>query len=221
MKGWLLKHITLRAPDSAAEELASGITHLLGAALSAVGMAFLVSRMVTGSGPLEALGAVVYGLSMVVLYSASSAYHLTSDPVWKRLFRVLDHVAIYLLIAGTYTPVALAIGGRLGWGLFAAIWALAALGIAFTFRFWGRYRALHVALYVAAGWTVVVAWRPVMERFPTELFGWALAGGVTYTLGAVVYMLKRLPFHHALWHLFVLGGSVCFFVGIYRNILLI
>jgi len=220
VRQWLLDNISLRAPDPPAEERASGWTHLLGVVLSVIGTGALLLRTLDGGERGDVVGVLVYGLSMTTLYAASTSYHLSADPVRRRFFRMMDHVSIYLLIAGTYTPITLAIGGRVGWGVFATVWTMAALGIAATFRFWGRYRLLHVAFYVATGWSIVIAWRPVMEAFSTEMFAWVLAGGVTYTVGAVVYSIKRLPYNHAIWHLFVLGGSACFFVGIYRNILL-
>ncbi|MFH1810326.1 MAG: hemolysin III family protein [Pseudomonadota bacterium] len=219
MKQWLLTHITLRPDDPPAEERASGLTHLVGAILSVIGTAFLLLRMLREGERSDVLASAVFGLSMIVLYSSSAAYHLSHDPVRRRFFRVMDHVAIFLLIAGTYTPLALGIGGRVGWSMFAAIWTVASLGITFTFVFWGRLRWLHVIVYVATGWTVVLFWEPVMATVPRELFGWTLAGGLVYTVGAVVYAVKRLPYHHALWHLFVLAGSTCFYVGMYRCVL--
>ena len=181
----------------------------------------VVALLWAADGGMVRLAAGVYGASVIGLFAASSAYHLlgrTSET--RQWLRKLEHSMIFVLIAGTYTPITLAIGGRVGWGVFATVWTMAALGIAATFRFWGRYRLLHVAFYVATGWSIVIAWTPVVAVFSTEMFGWVLAGGVTYTIGAVVYSIKRLPFNHAIWHLFVLGGSACFFVGIYRNILL-
>jgi hemolysin III len=180
---------------------------------------FLVLRVGRGGELVDVVASLVFGLSMIALYASSAAYHLSRDEVWQRFFRVMDHVAIFVLIAGTYTPLALGIGGRVGWSMFVAIWSVAALGVVFTFAFWGRLRWLHVLIYVATGWTVLAFWEPVMGTVPRELFGWALAGGLVYTVGALVYAIKRLRFHHALWHLFVLAGSACFYVGIFRHVL--
>ena len=218
MREWLLRTIVLREPESPAEEWASGLTHALGALLGLIGTLALTAHLAGSGKPALITASIVYGGSMIVLYSASAAYHLVEDPLWKRLLRVVDHVSIYFLIAGTYTPITLGLGGRLGWTIFAAVWSMAAIGIVFTFVFWGRLRWAHVLLYLATGWVIVIAWKPVAAVVTGELFWWALGGGITYSVGAVVYATRRFRFYHAIWHLFVLGGSICFFAGIYRNV---
>ncbi|MBN2358584.1 MAG: hemolysin III family protein [Deltaproteobacteria bacterium] len=218
MREWLLRTIVLREAESPPEERASGLTHGLGALLAIAGTLALTARMADTGRPALVIASLVYGVSMIVLYSASAAYHLVEEALWKRLLRVLDHVSIYFLIAGTYTPITLGLGGRLGWLIFGAVWSMAAIGIVFTFFFWGRLRWLHVLLYLATGWVIVIAWKPVVAALPDELYWWALGGGVVYSLGAAIYAIRRVRFYHAIWHLFVLGGSVCFYAGIYRNV---
>ena len=127
-------------------------------------------------------------------------------------------MSIFLLIAGTYTPIMLVVGGF--WGTFtvALVWVIAAAGMVFKIRFWGRYRVLQVLIYILMGWLVVLVKDQVIEALSREFFLWALAGGLVYTSGTIVYAMKKLPYYHAFWHLFVLGGSICFFIGIYWHL---
>ena len=156
---------------------------------------------------------------MVLLYSSSTFYHLSKGPVAKRILRILDHSTIYFLIAGTYTPVALTVGGPAGWTIFGIEWALTILGITFTLFFWDRYGILHVLFYIIMGWMAVFIWKPLMQTVTTPFIILMISGGLSYTLGTIVYSMKKMPFHHAVWHLFVLGGSVLLFLAIYLHLM--
>jgi len=215
---WLENHITLQSYDNRKEELANAVTHLAGALLSLVGMVLLVKAGLDKGDNAMTAGFVVFTLSMLLLYSASGFYHLVKPSNLKRFLRILDHSNIYFLIAGTYTPILIAVGTKLSYAFIAVVWGIAFLGVAFTLVFWGRLKPLHVVLYIAMGWLIVFIWGPVTAVIPAGLMKWIIAGGVTYTVGTGFYAMKKLPFYHAIWHVFVLGGSICFFLGIYRYI---
>ena len=198
------------------EEIASSITHGIGAVLSLV--ALIV--MILAAGSASRIAAVtVYGITLLLLYSCSTLYHALTNHTAKRVFRVLDHSAIYLLIAGTYTPFTLiTLRGSWGWTLFAIIWSLALSGIVFKVFFTGRYQFLSTAIYVAMGWLAVVAIRPMMQALSWQGFLWVLAGGLAYTLG-VIFFAWKAKYTHPIWHLFVLAGSACHFYAIFRYVL--
>lgn len=207
-------------PYTNAEELANTLTHGLGTLLGIAGLAVLVTFAALAGDTVRVVAFAVYGSSLVLLYGASTTYHAVRSPQRKRLFRILDHAAIYLLIAGTYTPVTLVtLQGAWGWTLFGIVWGLAALGVTSTLFFVGRFKALTLGVYIAMGWIGAIAVKPLFAALPTAALLWLLAGGLAYTGGAVFYAWKRLPFNHAIWHLFVLAGSVCHFVCILLYIL--
>ncbi len=203
-ESWLEKHITLHSHDTPKEELANGITHGIGAVFALAGLVFLILKAVDTGNSMKLAGALIYGLSMVLLFSSSSIYHFVKGPVIKRIFRIMDHVSIYFLIAGTYTPIMLEIGGSWGITLLCIIWGMVILGILFTLFFWGRLKPLHVIIYLAMGWIVVFAWKPLIGAVTPEFLKWCLSGGIIYTAGTLVYATKKLPFYHAVWHIFVL-----------------
>lgn len=215
---WLEKHITLQNYDNRKEELANSISHLAGALLSLLGMFFLVRAGIGSGNKAMTTGFVVFSLSMLLLYSASGFYHLVKPSNLKRFLRILDHSNIYFLIAGTYTPILIAVGTKLSYTFIGVVWGIALLGVVFTLVFWGRLKPLHVLLYIMMGWLIVFIWGPVTDVIPPGLLKWIIAGGITYTAGTGFYATKKLPFYHAIWHLFVLGGSICFFLGIYLYI---
>jgi hemolysin III len=157
----------------------------------------------------------VYGSTLIVLYLASTLYHSFQGPRIKGILRRVDHASIFLLIAGTYTPFTLvSLRGPWGWFLFFAIWTLAAVGVLSKFVFTKRFRSPSAALYIGMGWLGVLAIGPGLEAIPVPGLVWLLAGGLAYTLGVIFYLWERLPFSHTVWHLFVLGGSVCHFFAI-------
>ena len=196
------------------EELANVATHAAGLLASVVGVCVLVYLGVVRDEALRAVSAAVYGVTLVALYAASTLYHAFREEGIKRVLRVLDHCAIYLLIAGTYTPfVLVGIGGGWGWTLFGIVWTMAVAGILFKVLFTGRFAVLSTAAYVAMGWLGVVALRPLVAAVPPAALLWLLMGGIAYTAGTLFYH-RRVPYSHALWHLFVLAGSVCHFIAI-------
>ncbi len=217
-KTWLETHITLPDNTTRKEERANAATHLAGAVLAAAALAALTVRgfRIGSSGMLA--GLVVYGFSMLLLYAASGFYHLVPASPLKRILRILDHSNIYFLIAGTYTPILILVGTSLSYAFIGVVWAIAAAGIAFSLVFWGRLKPLHVVLYLVMGWLIVFIWKPVSQVLTPEFLGWILAGGLFYSGGVLFYAMKRLPYYHAVWHLFVLAGSASHFIGIYRFI---
>jgi hemolysin III len=204
----------LAARYTVREEAANVATHAAGLVASVVGVAVLVYLGIVREEALHAASAGVYGATLVALYAASTLYHAFRRPGVKRVLRVLDHCAIYLLIAGTYTPfVLVSLGGRLGWTLFGVVWAMAAAGIVFKIFATGRFAVVSTAAYVAMGWLGVVALGPLIRSLSGAALLWLLAGGIAYTAGTFFYH-RRIPYSHALWHVFVLIGSVCHFVAI-------
>ena len=202
------------------EEIANSVTHGVGLVLSIAGFAVLLALAVLRGTAWDIVACSVYGVSLVCLYAASTLYHVALSPRWKRGLKVLDHSAIYLLIAGTYTPfLLLNLRGAWGWSLFGVIWGLAFAGILFKLWFVNHFAHVSTGVYVAMGWLVVIAAKPVLAHVPLATLAWLVAGGVLYSLGVVFYAWKRLPYSHAVWHLFVLGGSVCHYFAVLRSVL--
>jgi hemolysin III len=201
---------------SRGEELAHWATHAIGAVASLAGIAWLLATAAAnGAGPWRAVGGVVFGASALLLFTTSVLYHGTTSPRLKPRLRLLDHSAIYVLIAGTYTPFALGVlDGGWGWTLFGLVWGLALAGITAKLTVGFRFPLASTLLYLAMGWIGVVAARPLMQSLtPTELT-WIVAGGLVYTAGVPFYLWKKRPYAHAVWHLFVLGGVACHFVAV-------
>ena len=201
------------------EEIANAVTHGLGVVLAIGGGAVLITLTVIYAGVREIVSASVFVASLVLLYAASTLYHAAREPRLKSRLKVLDHCAIFLLIAGTYTPfTVVAMRGGWGWSLFGVIWGLAVMGIVFKLFFTGRYRVLSTATYVGMGWLALVAFIPLVQALTPAALGWLIAGGVLYTAGTVFYHNERVPYSHAVWHLFVLGGSICHFAAVTAQI---
>lgn len=201
---------------TAAEELANALTHGVGLLASLVGLPILVLSAL-GRGELVAvIGTSVFGATLVALYAASTLYHAIPHPGLKQKLRVVDHAAIYLLIAGTYTPFTLGVlRGTWGWTLFGIVWSLAALGVLFKLWFGsGRFPRASTAIYVAMGWVVVIAIKPLVHSMEYAGLALLVAGGLSYTGGVVFYVDKRRAWTHPVWHLFVLGGSVCHYFAV-------
>lgn len=198
------------------EELANAITHGCGAALSVAGLALLVTFAALRGDAWHVVSAAVFGTTLVLLYTASTLYHAFRDADTKRLLRKLDHAGIFLLIAGTYTPFLLvSLRGPWGWSLFGVVWGLGLAGIVLKFWLAGRFRLVSTLIYLGMGWLVVLAVRPMLEAVPPGGLWLLLAGGLSYTGGAVFYLWRRLPYHHAVWHVFVLAGSACHWTAVF------
>lgn len=202
------------------DELASSVVHGIGIVLSIAGLAVLVAFAARYGDARAVVASAVFGTTLILCYTASTLYHAVPGAVPRRVLRTLDHIAIFVLIAGTYTPFTLlALPARWGWSLFGVIWALAILGSAAELGWLRRYRKLAVAMYVAMGWVALVALEPLSRHLDAGGLVLLLAGGVTYTLGVPFYLWRRLPFHHTMWHVFVLAGSVLHFFAVLLYVL--
>lgn len=198
------------------EEIAHVATHVLGmlASVAAIVALALVAES-NGAGPWRLAGGVIFGASALLLFTTSVLYHSATSPQLKPRLRLLDHSAIYLLIAGTYTPFALGVlGGTWGWTLFGLVWGLAIFGIAAKVTLGFRFHVSSTILYLAMGWIGVIAAKPLMESLTRTEIGWIVAGGLAYTAGVPFYLWKNRRFAHAVWHLFVLAGVACHFVAV-------
>ena len=208
-----------QAAVESAEEFANAMTHGLGALAALAGGALLIALAALHGDGWQLAGAIVFGASLLLLYVASTLYHAIRHPLAKARLKVMDHCAIYLLIAGTYTPFTLiGLRGPWGWSLFGAIWTLAAAGIVFKLFFTGRFRLLSTLIYVAMGWLVMVAFKPLLVALDDWTLGWLLAGGACYTLGTFFYHRPSMRYSHAVWHLFVVAGSVCHYVAVMAQV---
>ena len=204
---------------SASEELANALTHGIAAAAALGAGAVLITLSALWGDVWQLSGAIVYVATLFVMYLASTVYHSIPQPKLKARFKVLDHCAIYLLIAGTYTPFMLVgLRGPWGWSLLTVIWSLAAAGIAFKLFFTGRFKLISTLIYIAMGWLIVVAVKPMMNSLSAFTLQWLLAGGLFYTLGTVFYMAKKIPYSHSIWHGFVIAGSACDFVAVMSHV---
>ncbi len=207
--------MTWEIRESREEEVANALLHGVGAAMGMAVLAVMVVLSALYGTALDVVASAVFGASLVLLYTASTLYHAFPWPRAKQVMEVMDHAAIYVLIAGTYTPFALvALGGAWGWSMFGVVWGLAAIGIAAQAIFPGRVRGLMTALYVVMPWVVVIAGKPLLSTLAPAAIAWLAAGGVVYSVGVFFYYKKRFPFSHAVWHLFVLGGSACHVVAV-------
>lgn len=199
------------------EEIANSITHGVGLIASVIAFPVLLIRAQSSSDSSAVIGAAIFGATLILLYATSTVYHALPISKGKQLFRVLDHSAIYLLIAGTYTPFALGpLRGPWGWTLLVVIWTLALIGIVSKLTIGFRLPHLSTALYLLMGWLIVVAIKPLVEAIPREGLFWLAAGGVAYTGGVVFYNMKRVRYAHMIWHLCVAAGSVCHFIAVMR-----
>ncbi|MEM1056788.1 MAG: hemolysin III family protein [Bacteroidota bacterium] len=202
------------------EELINALTHGLGAVASAAGGAVLITLAAVWGDAWHVVGASVFVGSLVLLYTASTLYHAIPFARAKEKLKVFDHCAIYVLIAGTYTPFTLVgLRGAWGWTLLITVWSLAAAGIVFKLFYTGRFNVLSTLLYIAMGWLVVIAIKPMIAALPASTLGWLVGGGLAYTAGTVFYLSKRIPYAHAIWHVFVLAGSVCHFAAVLTQVI--
>jgi len=202
----------------AAEELVNAVTHGIGLALSVVGAVLLIVAAAWSRDPWVIVSCCVYSATLVSLYAASTTLHSVLSPRWTRTLETIDHCCIYFLIAGTYTPVTLvSLRGGWGWTLFGLVWGLCFLGVLMKV-FWFDHRhvkAISTPLYIAMGLLVVIAFKPLLGALEVPGVWWLIAGGAAYIGGVGFYVWRRLPFNHAIWHVFVMAGSVCHFLAIY------
>lgn len=201
---------------SVGEEIANSVTHGIGIVLSIAGLAVLTAFASVFGTVWHIVSCSIYGATQILLYTASTLYHSIPLPRAKAVFRMLDHAAIYLLIAGTYTPFVLVnLGGALGWTIFGVVWGLAIIGIALQ-AILIRHKAILTTLpYIAMGWLAVAAIKPMVESIAPGGLVLLTAGGLCYTLGCLFYIWRRLPYHHAIWHVFVMAGSALHFFAIF------
>ncbi len=207
-------------PYSTGEEIANSVTHGVGVVLAVAALVVLVVGAARIGDPWRLVSFSLYGTSLVALYLASTLYHAIPGENAKRWLKRCDHAAIFALIAGTYTPLMLVtLRGPLGWTMAGIIWGVMVAGITMKFLFIQRFQRLLLGAYIAMGWAAIFVVHALWQRLPGGALWWLVAGGATYTAGVAFYVAKRLPYAHAIWHLFVLGGSACHFVLFYRHVL--
>ena len=204
------------ASESSAERIFNSITHGIGSVLSVVALILMVVYASYNSDAWSIVGVSIFGATLIILYMSSTLYHAFPRGRVKQIFKTLDQSFIYLLIAGTYTPVLLiTLRTTLGWTVFGLIWAMAIGGITHRIFFFDKLKTLSLVSYITMGWLSLIVLKSLLNAAPVELVVWLLIGGAFYTGGLIFYSWERLPFNHAIWHLFVLGGSFSHFMGIY------
>ena len=203
--------------QSLGEEIANGVSHGVGFLAAVAGTPFLVFYAVQRGSPAGIVGASVFAFAMMLMYLTSTLYHTLAKNKAKRVFRILDHGAIFMLIAGTYTPFTLGIlRGAWGWTLFGLVWGIAVVGIVLKSIGGVRYKRLSAILYLAMGWLIIIAAKPLLLNMPSWGLIWLLAGGMAYTVGVGFYAADRLRYAHFVWHLFVMAGSACHFIAVLK-----
>jgi hemolysin III len=211
------KHLTYYPTT---EEKINILTHGLGLLLSIAALVLLIIHASTHGTARHIVSFTIFGASLILLYSASTLYHYSQKPDIRRKLNILDHASIYVLIAGTYTPFTLiTLKGWLGWTIFGITWAIAIVGVFFKLFYTGRFDKISTIAYVAMGWIIIFAVKPLIENLPLNGLYWLLAGGIFYTIGAVLYSVKKIKFNHAIFHVFVLLGSFSHFMAIYFYVL--
>ena len=211
-----MKHLNLNWKE---EEFWNALSHAIGALMGILGLIYLLV-LDTHKNGYSTLSIVFYGASILILYSASTVYHLVAHVSWKKIFRKIDHISIYFLIAGTYTPVALiSLADGNGWIIFWTVWGIAAVGTILKVFFTGRFEILSVLLYLAMGWLIVLDWDNLVAVSSAQGINLLMLGGGFYTVGILFYALRKIPFNHFIWHLFVLAGSICHFLFILTDVI--
>jgi len=202
------------------EEKTNIISHAIGLVLSIVALLLMLVRAAGDGNAFKVVGAGIFGISLIALYAASTFYHSATDPKMRARLRINDHATIYILIAGTYTPfVLVTLNGWIGWTIFGVSWGMALTGVTLKLFFTGKYNVLSTIMYVFMGWIVIFAIKPLVAALPPGGLYWLFAGGIAYTVGAVLYSIKTIKFNHAIFHLFVLLGSFCHFMSVYFYVL--
>lgn len=197
------------------EEVANAITHGIGIVFSVIALVLLLLNSIPTGSLWHIVSLTVYGVTMILLYVCSTLLHSFPEGKIKDFFEILDHSAIYLFIAGTYTPfLFLVVKGSLSWILFGLVWGLAVFGVVFKAFFVKRFNLLSTLVYIIMGWLIVIAWRSLVETLPTPGMTLLVIGGLLYTIGTIFYVWRAFPFHHAVWHVFVLGGTAVHFFAV-------
>ncbi len=212
----MLHKTTIKAKFySPLEERINIYSHIFGLILSTIGLVFLIIRASLYGNAWHIVSFTIFGVSLIILYSASAIYHSAKNPVIRNRLRIFDHASIYVLIAGTYTPFALVtLNGVVGWVIFGITWGMAITGIILKLFFTGRFDLISTAMYIFMGWIIVFAINPLIDNLPAAGLEWLVAGGLSYTFGAILYSIKAIPFNHALFHILVLAGSICHFIAV-------
>ena len=201
------------------EELLNAWTHGIGAALGIAALVLLIVYT-DNTKPWSLFSVIVYGISIIVLFLASTFYHAVKGEKRKHYFRIVDHVSIYLLIAGTYTPVLLiTLADSIGWPLFWTVWGVAAFGVILKLFFTGRFEVFSTLLYLVMGWLIIFDFSNLSDAIGPNGILWLFAGGLSYTVGIIFYAIQRIPYFHVIWHLFVLGGAICHFFMIFQHVI--
>lgn len=202
------------------EEKVNIISHASGFILSLIGFVMLTVHAFINGTAIHLFSFSIYGASLISLYAASTLYHSAKEPQKRIKRKIIDHSAIYILIAGTYTPFTLiTLNGKLGYAVFAATWLFALTGIVLKLFFTGRYNRLSTLMYVLMGWFIIFAIKPLFHELPFKGFVWVVSGGISYTLGAILYSINGLKMNHAIFHFFVLLGSLCHFIAVFFYVL--
>jgi hemolysin III len=200
---------------SSLEEIFNSITHAIGALVSIAGLVLLIVFSSLYGNSSHVISCTIFGFTLVLLYTASTLYHSFRKPNLKHAFKILDHSCIYILIAGTYTPFLLVtVRGTVGWSMLVLVWSLTVIGILFKIFFVHRFNALSTIAYILMGWLIIFAIKPLFQTLPGGGLALLICGGMAYTLGIIFYSWNKLPFNHAIWHLFVLAGSICHFCAV-------
>ena len=202
------------------EEMTNIISHAIGLFFSIVALVVMVVRSSLYGNSLHIVSVSIFGASLIALYTASTFYHSSKDPQRRSRLRIFDHATIYVLIAGTYTPLTLiTLNGMIGWVIFGISWGMAVAGVVLKLFFTGKYDLISTLMYVFMGWIIVFAINPLINSLSAQGLFWLFAGGVAYTTGAILYSIKKITFNHAIFHMFVLLGSFCHFVAVYLYVL--
>ena len=202
------------------EEKLNVLTHAFGLLMSSIGLPFLLLKSLQYNGFWKPLSIIIFGISLVILYAASTFYHASKDPKIRRKLNIFDHAAIYVLIAGTYSPFTIIVlEGSLGWIIFGCTWAFALVGIVLKLFYTGRYDKLSTIMYILMGWQIILVINPLIDVFSPEGLRLLFAGGVFYTVGALIYSSKKIKYNHAIFHVFVLLGSTSHYLCVYNYIL--
>ena len=211
-----LKETKIPKYQTYGEEIANGITHGFGTAFSIFALVMLITFAIKQGDPWKIVSFTIYGTTLILLYLSSTLYHSFINLKIKNFFRILDHLAIYLLIAGTYTPITLiSMRGAWGWTLFGLVWIFALGGIILTALLLDKLKVFLVVSYVLMGTMIVVALKPMIQMVPKGMIIWLFIGGACYLSGLIFYLWKKLPYHHPIWHIFVLAGSISHFLGVF------